>query len=224
MPVIDIDAVAGELGAGNLKQICAAIAARVPALSPVGADGAHQGNPGLIIIGIDGKSGSGKSSVARALASELPTCLSSAAWPVALTVIAIDDHVPGWENLARGIATVSHALGRLRRADSEVAQVEIPTWDWIAQAPGNPRVITRDQRACQIIICEGCGAGALGNGGALTDVLIWCQAPHELRRARTARRDGYWTAELWRDWARQEDQVRAHWPADQHVDIRIKTG
>lgn len=145
--------------------------------------------PPRSVVLIDGGSGSGKTSLALALASD---------WPGPVTVVSLDDIYPGWDGLAAGSDAVARDILRPQLPGYE-------RWDWERGRPAG--WVEMDQRAALII--EGCGALTPANR-ALATAGIWLSAPATQRRARALGRDGEAFAPHWEAWASQE---WAHWRA-----------
>lgn len=123
------------------------------------------------VIALDGFSGSGKTTVARQLAAQLPH-----------TVVAVEDFVPGWHGLAEGVAKVeAELLAPYRRGE----RATLATYNWErGQAgplfhldPGVP------------ILLEGCGAGAMAH--ELIDYLIWLDIGEAARIQQLDAREDY---------------------------------
>lgn len=146
-----------------------------------------------LIIGIDGRSGSGKTVLSTVLAENLTPDHN-------VTVLRLEDLYRGWDGLAAGIEIFSRdVLPRL--AVGETATY--PTWDWDANDDGGspgPEVTTAPT---EVIICEGVGVGARANR-ALLDVLIWLRVPDAVRYERAINRDGSRYTTQWDNWAAQE--------------------
>lgn len=140
------------------------------------------------VVLIDGGAGSGKSTLAAELAER---------WPTSATpqVVCTDQFCPGWDGLAVAAARVPQVI----------ATNEFVEWDWIAEAPGEPRHL--DPR--RPLIIEGCGAITPASR-ELATLAIWMDAPEELRRERALARDGELFAPHWQQWAEQEQR---HWNA-----------
>lgn len=133
---------------------------------------------------IDGRSGSGKSELAAALAD---------LWPRA-QLVRLDDLYPGWDGLDAGSAAVPELLrtGRWRG------------WDWSADAPGVRAVV--DLRAPLIVE----GVGALSRASRpLASLAIWIELDEPTRRRRALARDGERYAPHWDRWAAQEEAFLA---------------
>ena len=147
-----------------------------------------------LIIGIDGRSGSGKTVLSKVLAENLSTDHD-------VTVLRLEDLYHGWDGLAAGIEKFSqHILPAL--AAGEPATYH--TWDWqAADTPDGgigPEVTTQPT---EVIICEGVGVGARLNRQYL-DVLIWLRVPDKVRYKRAMGRDGDTYRAHWDRWAAQE--------------------
>lgn len=157
--------------------------ARVEALNPV--------------VLIDGRSGAGKTSLARELV---------AAWPLAgrVQLVALDSIYPGWDGLAAGVeiarqdVLVPHARGL------------IGVWrrhDWEADAPAEAHAVDPSLP----LIVEGSGI-LTPTTRRLCDVAVWLESPTASRRRRALERDGDTYRPHWDRWADQEDAHSA-----QHV-------
>lgn len=150
-----------------------------------------------LIVGIDGRSGSGKTVLSTVLADTL-----SAEHDV--TVLRLEDLYRGWGGLQAGIDIFSQdVLPHL--AQGETATYS--TWDWRAgNTPGGqpgPEVTTEPT---EVIICEGVGVGARQHR-ELLDVLIWLRVPDDIRYQRAITRDGDLYREQWEHWAAQEREL-----------------
>jgi uridine kinase len=151
---------------------------------------------GARIVGIDGRGGSGKSTLGRALAAEHGG-----------VVVELDDfyrparerRVPplghgGNYDLPRVRAQV---LEPLRRGEAARYQ----RYDWDADAPAE----WHDVPAGGLVIVEGTYALSYGLREAY-DVRIWVEAPYELRLARGIERDGEAARATWTgEWMPAED-------------------
>lgn len=158
-------------------------------------------SPRPVIIGIDGRSGSGKTSLAGELASLLREHRK-------VSLFHLEDIYPGWNGLATGVErylqTVLTPLAAGRDA-------QWTSWDWAAHFDGE----TRLTNAAEIVIVEGVGA-AQSAARALLDVAIWVDAPDDVRKKRALSRDGETYAPCWELWAAQETEMLAiDHPAEQ---------
>jgi uridine kinase len=156
------------------------------------------------VIGVDGRSGAGKTSLAGVLGNEL-----------AAPVVSLEDLYGGWDGLERGIdLLVSEVLEPL--AAGRVAHV--PRYDWVARDWGEPVVL--DPPA--VLIVEGVGAGAR-RAAAYESILVWLDAPASVRKKRALDRDGETFAAHWDQWAAQEDATLARERTPERADIIFDT-
>jgi uridine kinase len=136
-----------------------------------------------MIILVDGRSGSGKTELARAMVAANP----------ALQLVRLDDLYPGWDGLDAGSAAVPGILSSLRWQ----------AWDWASDAPG----AWHDLEPGRPILVEGVGAISRASR-PLADCAIWVDLDDETRKARALARDPYY-AEHWERWAAQEERFLA---------------
>ncbi len=134
------------------------------------------------IVLVDGRSGSGKTELARAMVAQMP----------ALQLVRMDDLYPGWGGLEAGSQHVHDFVitASVRRWQR---------WDWEDNAPAEWHVL--DPR--RPILVEGCGALSRANR-ALAAHAVWVELDEPTRRARVSIRDGDSWAEHWAEWAAQE--------------------
>lgn len=163
-----------------LKSALGAVLARVAA---VGA-----ANP---VVLIDGRSGAGKSSLARRLV---------AAWPGGgrVQLVALDDVYPGWDGLAEGAEYARESI-LLPHAKGSVGVWE--RWDWEANARAEAHAVDPSLP----LVVE--GSGVLTRAAAtLADVGVWVDAPEASRKSRALGRDGDTYRPHWERWAAQEER------------------
>jgi uridine kinase len=166
------------VGSDVAEQIAASVLERAPV-------------NGIRIVGVDGRSGAGKS----LLASRLSTLLTA-------PVIEIDDFV-SWDCFA----------GWWPRFDEQVlspllsgrdATYQARDWtDWYGSTLGG----WKTQRWSPTIILEGVTCTRRDTVGRLT-YAIWVEAPAEMRLARGMARDSRFPGkeDLWKQWMREEDE------------------
>lgn len=144
----------------------------------------------MMRILIDGRSGSGKTELARAIALD---------WPQA-QLVRLDDIYPGWDGLDAGSAAVPSILTDFRwRA-----------WNWAADRPGEWHTLD-PQRP---ILIEGVGAVSRASR-PLADVAVWVHLGDAERKRRALDRDGDAYAPHWDRWAAQEDAfIEREWPVE----------
>lgn len=141
-------------------------------------------NPHIILI--DGKSGVGKSSLARQLAASLGA-----------TIVHLDDSYPGWGGLAAG-------------RDAIIESVVVPVsvglpgqfrlWDWARECPGDLVTVNPSD----VVIVEGCGIST-PRSRELSATVLWLECTEEVRIARLLGRDGTDFDSHYEDWDRQVD-------------------
>ncbi|GAB3154836.1 AAA family ATPase [Microbacterium neimengense] len=163
------------------------------ALADIAASVDASGPTRLVVI--DGRSGAGKTTLARELTDALPS----------FTVLSLDQIYPGWDGLRRGAdAAISGVLvplaqGRAGRWQGWNWETDEPS-AWHEVAPGTPLIIE--------------GAGILTPAAAaLAPVRVWVEADDAVRRERALRRDGATYEPHWERWATQEqDHLRQNGP------------
>ena len=138
------------------------------------------------VLAIDGRSGSGKSTIARGVAGLLDAPL-----------VSLEDLYGGWDGLEHGIELVAAAvLEPLSRGEGAA----VPRYDWAAREWGQPWRLEPPA----LLVIEGVGAGARSLA-PYTSVLAWIEIPEQERRARALARDGDLYAPHWERWAAQEE-------------------
>lgn len=149
-----------------------------------------EGRP--LLVGVDGRSGSGKTTVSATLARLLR------AGGRTVRTVRLDDLYPGWDALAQALPIVrDEVLGPLRRG----VPARYTSWDWHRDRPGHPVVVPlRD-----VVLVEGVGA-VLADPTAY-DVTVWVTASAPVRIRRAQERDGVVMAQPWQRWVVQEDAL-----------------
>ncbi|WP_233189206.1 ATP-binding protein [Subtercola sp. Z020] len=135
------------------------------------------------VVLIDGRSGSGKSELATALAAR---------WPETVTLIRLDDIYPGWSGLD---AASTHLHDELLASST-------PRWqryDWVA----GERAEWTSVNPTLPLIVEGVGSLSRQNA-ALATLRVWVELDDDTRRTRALARDGDAYAPHWEHWAAQE--------------------
>ena len=142
------------------------------------------------VVAVDGPSGSGKSDLADRLARRLGS-----------PILRVDELVPGWHGLAAMPPVVARELLE------PLAAGEVPTvrrWNWVDDRPGE----LLDVLPSPFLVLDGCGSGSRVIRPYLS-LLLWVDAPEEIRRARAMARDGEVYAPWWDVWAAQERELFA---------------
>jgi hypothetical protein len=136
------------------------------------------GDPPTVLI--DGRSGSGKTELAMALAGVLGAQL-----------LRLDDVYPGWDGLEDASWQVAGIIetGRWRRWDWASSRLA----EWNTLDPGRPRIIE--------------GSGALTRASRERATFgIWVELDAPTRKTRALARDGAPYEPHWDAWAEQEQQ------------------
>jgi adenylate kinase family enzyme len=133
------------------------------------------------IILIDGRSGSGKTSLAEAIATD---------WPE-VQVVHLDNIYPGWGGLEQ-------ASVKIREDILESREPRWQRWDWAASGYQE----WHELDAARPIILEGCGALSRANR-ALATFGIWITLGAARRKRRALEREPDFALH-WTDWAKQE--------------------
>lgn len=142
------------------------------------------------VLAVDGRAGAGKSTLAAELAEAL-----------AAPLVEMEALYGGWDGLADGIGRLARdVLGPL----AEGREALVPRYDWAAASWLEPEPLP----PVPLLLIEGVGAGALAAAAHLS-VIVWVEAPEELRHRRALARDGELFAENWDRWAAQEERYLA---------------
>ncbi|SEE64902.1 uridine kinase family protein [Jiangella alba] len=173
------------------------LAARVRSLPPrAGA---------TIVVAVDGPAGSGKTTLAGRLAARLDDA----------PVLHMDDLYPGWDGLAHAAAAVA---AEVLRPLAEGRPARYRRWDWQADRWAG----WVDVPAVPVLVVEGCGSGSTP-GAPYLSLLLWVDAPHDLRQARGFERDGDGFRPHWARWARQEEALFAAERTRERADLLVDT-
>lgn len=157
------------------------------------------------VVAVDGPSGSGKTSLADELADVAGAAL-----------LHLEDLYPGWHGLAATPPMVAHGI---LDAISVGETGSASRWDWVNDRPGP----TLRVPPAPLLIVEGVGSGAKVIRPFLS-LLIWVEAPLDIRKRRALARDGDTFAPFWDTWAAQEE---AHFRVEEtrrHADVVVRTG
>lgn len=139
------------------------------------------------LLCIDGPAGSGKTTLAAAVAEE-----------VEATVVHMDDLYAGWTGLDAGVAQAS----RIVEAIAVRRPVTYAPWNWHRSDRGDAVEVA--PRPTLIIEGVGSGAGPVRDRASL---VVWMDADEDVRKERALVRDGDSFAPHWAMWA---DQERTH--------------
>ncbi len=150
--------------------------------------GVSASNP---VVLIDGRSGSGKTSLARALVAR---------WPLRgrVQLVALDSLYPGWDGLEEGVEIARESILRPHaRGLIGVWQ----RWDWELAEPAEAHAVDPSLP----LVVEGSGLLTAGTE-RLGDVRVWLESPTHSRMRRALQRDGDTYRPHWNRWADQEER------------------
>jgi hypothetical protein len=141
------------------------------------------------VVLIDGRSGAGKTTLARLVAEH---------WPVAgrPQVIALDSLYPGWDGLDAG---VQRALDGILRPHGRGRIGIWNRWDWERETDAESHAVDPSLG----VILEGCGA-ITPQTARVADLTVWVESPDAARKHRALERDGDGFRPHWERWAAQE--------------------
>ena len=155
---------------------------------------------------VDGPSGAGKTTLAAAVAA------AAAVRGVASQVVHLDAMYDGWGGLP-GIGT---RLARLLAPLAEGRAGHYERYDWAAgRYAGTASVDPVD-----LLVVEGVGAAA-GAVAHLGTVLVWVDAPRDLRRRRGVERDGPSFEAVWERWEASEVETFARDGGRERADLVV---
>lgn len=159
--------------------------------------------PGRLVC-VDGPAGSGKTTIAAALADVAPGA----------QVVHCDELLEGWRGLPGLAATVEALLGPLASGD----QGEWRRWDWHADGWAETHPVAPGG----LLVLEGvgCWSPAIAE---LVGCLVWVEADSELRMRRGIERDGEQMRAHWEQWRVDEDALFADLHTRDHADLVVRT-
>ncbi len=156
------------------------------------------------LVCVDGPAGSGKTTLAGALAGVVPGA----------QVVHCDDLLEGWRGLP-GLATTVKALLRPLSNDE---QGEWRRWDWLADDWAETHPVTPGG----LLVLEGVGSWSPSIAGWVGR-LVWVEAEPTLRLARGIERDGEGMRPQWEQWRLDEDDLFARSRTRDHADLVVVT-
>lgn len=175
------------------------------------------GAAGTRVVGVDGRSGAGKTTLAAALAAALGG--GGAAAPL----VSLEDAYPGWDGLD---AAVPLLLDGVLAPLATGAMATLPGWDWARDVPTPPRPVPLSgapQGPPPWVVVEGVGVGARACAPHLA-VLLWLEVAADVRHERAMARDGDLYRPHWRRWAAQEDRHLARERTPHRADLVLAPG
>ena len=154
------------------------------------------------VLAIDGPAGSGKSTLAAQLAARLGA-----------PVLAMDDIYPGWDGLAEAAPLLVRSVLQSLALDRPA---KYRRYDWTRHEYAD----LVDVPAVPMLVVEGCACGSRIVTPYLS-LLLWVEAPEDVRFDRGIARDGETFRPYWERWARQEDTLFAAEGTRERADHRV---
>lgn len=152
------------------------------------------------IVAIDGRSGAGKSTFARALADA-----------IAAPVVSLEDLYDGWHGLRAGIDRAANdVLSVLARTGTAL----VPRYNWWRARWDPPWEL----HAADALIIEGVGAGSRAIA-AYADLVVWLELDEPMRRRHALARDDGLFEPFWEMWSEQEEALLADEQTPLRADI-----
>jgi uridine kinase len=158
-----------------------------------------------VVVSIDGRSGSGKTSLANAVAAELQDA----------AIVHLDDMYPGWDGLA---ATPPLLVAQVLEATRRGEATSFRRFDWVRGTFADAVAVPR----APFLIVEGAGS-SVGMARRYADVRVWLEADSAIRKRRGLARDGDAYAPHWQRWADQEDAVFGADRTREHAHLVLRT-
>ena len=154
------------------------------------------------LVAVDGPAGSGKTTLAQMLRDLAPRA----------TVVHMDDLFEGWD----GLPTVDAQLDSLLQPLAAGEPGSYRRWDWDTGAWAERVTV----EPTGLLVVEGVGSGSL-RAADVTTVLVWVEAPYDLRMRRGLDRDGDAFAPYWEQWARDEAVLFEREQTRARADVRV---
>jgi uridine kinase len=156
------------------------------------------------LVCVDGPAGSGKTTLARAVADAVPGA----------QVVHCDELLQGWRGLP-GLATSVEAMLRPLAAGRDGRWRR---WDWAADDWAE----WHDVRPGGLLVLEGVGCWSPAVAD-LVGVLVWVEAESQVRLARGIARDGEQMRAPWVQWRLDEDELFARLGTRERADLVVDT-
>jgi uridine kinase len=155
------------------------------------------------LVCVDGPAGSGKTT----LAAEVATLVTGA------RVVHMDDLYAGWSGIDHAVTEQLDAI-LLPLAEGRAGSYR--RFDWVADRFAE----SHEVQPGPLLVIEGVGSGTRAHAELCT-VLVWVDAPHDLRMTRGIDRDGEAFRVQWEAWAASEQLVFDRESTQVRADIRV---
>jgi uridine kinase len=142
------------------------------------------------LVCIDGPGGSGKTTLAAAVAERRPGS----------AVIHMDDLYDGWSGLLDVRGPLDEILLPLARGEAGSYR----RYDWVERRHAETVAVA----PTPLLVLEGVASGVRSHAHLAT-VTVWVSAPADLRLRRGLARDGAELRDQWHEWMRQEEVLFA---------------
>ncbi|WP_374457578.1 4-amino-4-deoxy-L-arabinose transferase [Nocardioides sp.] len=159
--------------------------------------------PGRLVC-VDGPAGSGKTTLAEALAAVVPGA----------EVVHCDELLHGWRGLPGLAATIEALLAPLAAGEPG----EWVRWDWYADDWAETHTVEPGG----LLVLEGVGSWSPAIA-RLVGVLVWVEAHSALRLERGIARDGEAMRPHWQQWRLDEQDLFARHRTRAHADVVVAT-
>jgi uridine kinase len=166
------------------------------------------------LVCVDGPAGSGKTTLADALAECFDKLNRRSLRPSGRQsrVLHMDDMYPGWSGLPR----IDEQLDGLLTPLGEGRAGSDRRYDWLAGEYAETVTV----EPVPLLVLEGVGSGT-SRFDPLQTVLVWVEAPYDVRLRRGIERDGDVFAPYWEQWAADERDLFARERTRERADLVV---
>ena len=166
------------------------------------------------LVCIDGPAGSGKTTLAAAVDEGFDKLnrRTDRLDRRSCRLLHMDDLYPGWSGLPR----IDEQLDGLLTPLGEGRTGSYRRYDWVAGEFAETVTV----EPVPLLVLEGVGSGA-SRFDPLRTVLVWVEAPYDLRMRRGIERDGDTFAPYWEQWAADERGLFARERTRERADLVV---